>query len=175
MAVDVRDIFRDNKPLFLHSESTFRCLERLIRRFNPSNAKDIMISSLGSLVGVSKTYDLLVGIEILERVSNPRAVLKLMHSALVDNGIVLLTATNNQNWISRLYYLVTGKFPVFSEHNTTGRVLPSFAWQIPLLSKGLFRIEEVTYNRSVIPFLRIQIPFKSLLFGENIVFVLRKI
>jgi SAM-dependent methyltransferase len=168
------EIFKNNPDLRKLSESTFQSLARLVRDYNPKNPIDIKVEDILSIKNKKDKHDMIISIEVIERVNNPRLLLKIMHKILEDDGKLVLTVTNNQNWMSRLVYLLTGRFPVFHENDTTGRTLPSFLWQIKLLIKDLFTIEKITYNRSIIPFIRLKIPLNNIIFGENIIFILRK-
>ncbi len=166
-------IFKDNPDLRKLSESTFQVLAELINKYNPKTPLDIKLKDISAVKDKKNTHDMLISIEVIERVHNPRLLLKLMHRILEDNGTLILIVTNNQNWFARLIYLFTGHFPVFP-NKESGRFLPSFLWQIQLLSRDIFDIEKITYNRSVIPLIRLKLPFKNLFFGENIILVLKK-
>jgi SAM-dependent methyltransferase len=167
------ELFKDNKPLRQHSESTFQVLAKLINEYNPKNPLDIKLKDISAVKDKNNVHDMIISIEVIERVHNPRRLLKLMHRILEDNGRLILTVTNNQNWFARLIYLFKGSFPVFPNLDSS-RVLPCFLWQIRALTRDIFDIEKITYNRSVIPLIRLRIPFKSLLFGENVILVLKK-
>jgi SAM-dependent methyltransferase len=132
--------------------------------------------NLNKPIKIPHKYDLITCTEVIEHVHNPYKLLKEIHSLLNPKGILILTTPNNQNIFSRIFYLLFGNFLTFghSKANKT-HISPIFLWQMKLLIDGRYQIEKITYNRSVIPLIKVNIPLKKLILGQNIVYVLRKI
>ena len=132
-----------------------------------------MVLDLNKQVIHRKKYDLITCTEVIEHLYNSKKLLKDCYNLLNDNGILIITTPNNQNWFSRLYFLLNGNLPAITPHKD--HINPIFTWQLERLIRDLFNIEHITFNRSVTPLIHINLPIKNLLFGQNIIIVLRKV
>jgi len=128
---------------------------------------------------LNKKFDVVTCTEVIEHLYNTKKLFKDAYDLLAEDGVFIFSTPNNQNWFSRLYFLFTGAFPFFHgqthESSFEPHITPIFTWQVNLLIKDLFVVEEVTFNRSVLPVLNCNIPFKGLFWGQNLIMVLRKI
>lgn len=92
-------------------------------------------------------FDLVVAIEVIEHLLNPRHFISNCLKVLKTDGYLLLTSPNPENWLSRLKFLRTGYFLWFSEldYERYGHITPVFSWQIVQicneLSAELVRID----------------------------------
>ncbi|HIH39521.1 TPA: class I SAM-dependent methyltransferase [Candidatus Woesearchaeota archaeon] len=118
-------------------------------------------------------YDLITCTEVIEHVENPKKLLVDVYNLLEKNGILILSTPNNQNWFSRLYFLFTGELPMMDPH--PDHISPIFTGQLAKLISELFKLEGIQFNRSVVPLIHINLPIKNLFFGQNLIFILRKI
>ena len=77
-------------------------------------------------------FDLVVAIEVIEHLRDPRHFISNCLKVLKTNGYLLLTSPNPENWLSRLKFLRTGYFLWFSEldYRAYGHITPIFTWQI---------------------------------------------
>jgi|SRR5215217_3098466 len=84
-------------------------------------------------------FDLVVAIEVIEHLRDPRHFISNCLKVLKPNGYLLLTSPNPENWLSRLKFLRTGYFLWFSEldYNAYGHITPIFTWQIVHMCKEL--------------------------------------
>ena len=57
----------------------------------------------------------------------------------------------------------------------TGHITPIFLWGFKRMIKNKFKINKIRFDRSIIPLLKIKLPFKNLFFGDIIILELRKI
>lgn len=142
-----------------------------IKQFKVKGVK-ILKLNLNKKYIVPEKYDLITCSEVIEHLENPTKLLVDVYNLLEEKAIFILTTPNNENWFSRLYFLFTGKLPMMTPHPK--HISPIFTWQLNKLIDGLFKIESIHFNRSVIPLLHINIPIKNLFFGQNLIFVLRK-
>jgi SAM-dependent methyltransferase len=80
----------------------------------------------------TNAFDLVVAIEVIEHLRDPRHFISNCLKVLKPNGYLLLTSPNPENWLSRLKFLRTGYFLWFSEldYRAYGHITPIFAWQI---------------------------------------------
>lgn len=121
---------------------------------------------------LSGKYDLIICSEVIEHLQNPTKLLEEAYDLLEGEGVLILTTPNNQNWFSRFYFLITGKLPMITLH--PNHISPIFTWQLEKLISGLFEIEKICFNRSVLPLIHFNIPIKNVYFGQNLIVVLRK-
>ena len=77
-------------------------------------------------------FDLVVAIEVIEHLFNPRHFINNCLSVLKNNGYLLLTSPNTENWLSRIRFLRDGHFLWFEEtdYRAYGHITPVFSWQI---------------------------------------------
>lgn len=77
-------------------------------------------------------FDLVVAIEVIEHLFNPRHFVSNCLSVLKNNGYLLLTSPNTENWLSRIRFLRDGCFMWFdeSDYREYGHITPVFSWQI---------------------------------------------
>lgn len=77
-------------------------------------------------------FDLIVAIEILEHLHDPRHFIRNCLKSLADNGFLLLTSPNVESWLSRIRFLRDGHFLWFeeSDYQMFGHLTPIFSWQI---------------------------------------------
>ena len=77
-------------------------------------------------------FDLVVAIEILEHLNDPRHFIKNCLQTLTSNGYLLVTSPNTESWLSRIRFLRDGHFLWFdeSDYHGYGHVTPIFTWQV---------------------------------------------
>jgi len=77
-------------------------------------------------------YDLIVAIEIIEHLQNPRHFIRECLSLLKDNGYLLVTSPNLESWISRIRFIRDGRLLWFQEYDyhSSGHITPIFSWQM---------------------------------------------
>ena len=77
-------------------------------------------------------FDLIVAIEILEHLHDPRHFISNALQVLSSNGYLLITSPNTESWLSRIRFLRDGHFLWFDEtdYHSYGHLTPIFSWQI---------------------------------------------
>lgn len=96
---------------------------------------------------LANKFDSVVAIEVIEHLFNPRHFIHNCLRMLKDDGYLLLTSPNPENWLSRIRFLREGNFLWFgeSDYEHYGHITPVFSWQIAHiceeLSAELVRIE----------------------------------
>ena len=77
-------------------------------------------------------FDLVVAIEILEHLHDPRHFLRNSLKTLVNGGYLLVTSPNTESWLSRIRFLRDGHFLWFdeSDYHSYGHLTPIFSWQV---------------------------------------------
>jgi len=76
--------------------------------------------------------DLVVGIEIIEHLQNPRQFMVNCLNLLRDHGYLMITSPNLESWVSRIRFLRDGQFMWFEKGDDErwGHITPIFSWQI---------------------------------------------
>jgi len=84
-------------------------------------------------------FDLVVAIEILEHLHDPRHFIRNCLQTLTPNGYLLLTSPNTESWLSRIRFLRDGHFLWFDEtdYDFYGHLTPIFSWQIRQICREL--------------------------------------
>lgn len=59
------------------------------------------------------SFDYVICIEVIEHLENPWNLIRELHRITKKNKTLILSTPNLQNWYSRLYFLLTSKFPYF--------------------------------------------------------------
>ena len=79
-----------------------------------------------------QTFDLVVAIEIIEHLHNPRHFISNCLQLLKSDGLLLVTSPNAESWLSRIRFLRDGHFLWFDEqdYETYGHLTPIFTWQV---------------------------------------------
>lgn len=80
----------------------------------------------------NQKFDLVVAIEILEHLHNPRHFISNCLETLDSDGFLLVTSPNTESWLSRIRFLRDGHFLWFddSDYQSYGHLTPIFSWQI---------------------------------------------
>lgn len=84
-------------------------------------------------------FDLVVAIEILEHLNDPRHFIGNCLQALDTNGYLVVTSPNTESWLSRIRFLRDGHFLWFdeSDYHGYGHVTPIFSWQVRQICREL--------------------------------------
>jgi 2-polyprenyl-3-methyl-5-hydroxy-6-metoxy-1,4-benzoquinol methylase len=79
-----------------------------------------------------EAFDLVVAIEILEHLHNPRHFIANCLGLLKNDGHLLVTSPNVESWLSRIRFLRDGRFLWFdeSDYYSYGHLTPIFSWQV---------------------------------------------
>ena len=121
------------------------------------------------------SFDYVVAAEVIEHIENPWFFIRELYRVTKSDGIVVISTPNLHNWYVRLYFLLTSKlFNFLSSYEKIGHITPIFLWNLERMAEGRFEILEVTTSHSVIPKLKIPVPFHGLFFGQCIVVKMRR-
>ena len=77
-------------------------------------------------------FNLIVAMEILEHLYDPRHFIRNCLQLLEPNGFLLISSPNTESWLSRIRFLRDGNFLWFeeSDYKLYGHVTPIFSWQV---------------------------------------------
>ena len=73
------------------------------------------------------SFDIIVGLEIIEHLENVQGFIRKLSYVLRDEGILILSTPNILNIISRLRFLFEGAYNFFKEPDITAQVAAAFA------------------------------------------------
>jgi 2-polyprenyl-3-methyl-5-hydroxy-6-metoxy-1,4-benzoquinol methylase len=122
-----------------------------------------------------KTFNYVVGTEVIEHLENPWYLIRELHRITKENAIVILSTPNLHNWYVRLLFLLTSKLYNFlSSYEKIGHITPIFIWNLERMAKGKFQIVEVRTSHSLIPVANIPIPLKGLFWGQCVVVKMKR-
>jgi SAM-dependent methyltransferase len=87
----------------------------------------------------NQKFDLVVAIEILEHLHDPRHFIRNCLQALDSKGFLLVTSPNAESWLSRIRFLRDGHFLWFDEtdYDMYGHLTPIFSWQVKQICREL--------------------------------------
>lgn len=100
-----------------------------------------------------QTFDVVVAIEILEHLYDPRRFIRNCLQLLNDDGILLVTSPNTESWLSRIKFLRDGHFLWFdeSDYDNYGHLTPIFSWQLKQICRELrAELIQVTHTRNTL-------------------------
>lgn len=117
------------------NQDDFKCMEAEFLQVDFNNDQEVE-----ELTKQYKdSFDIVLGVEVIEHVENPWEYVRLLESLLKPGGHILITTPNIASWYSRLIFLRSGRFHQFSDADLLyGHVAPISPWelQIILTSEG---------------------------------------
>jgi cyclopropane fatty-acyl-phospholipid synthase-like methyltransferase len=79
-------------------------------------------------------FDAVLGIEVIEHVENQWEYLRSLYTMCKPTGWVFVSTPNTSSWLSRLSFLLTGKFHQFGDEDLSyGHISPLSHWEFNLL------------------------------------------
>ncbi|MDH0957202.1 methyltransferase domain-containing protein [Pseudomonas chengduensis] len=83
-------------------------------------------------------FDVVLGVEVIEHVQDQWKYVRELMSMAKPGGMVLITTPNTSSWLSRVNFLLTGRFHQFSDSDLSyGHINPISPWEIDLIMKGV--------------------------------------
>lgn len=128
----------------------------------------------------NKSFDFIITLEVIEHLENQWSYISELKRVKKDDWYLLLSSPNIENIFNKLYFLFTNNLSHFSENDY------KISWHInPLITWNFFRmleknnLELIKYDSNmfyfwIIPFLlKIKVPFKSHLFAQLNIFLIK--
>jgi 2-polyprenyl-3-methyl-5-hydroxy-6-metoxy-1,4-benzoquinol methylase len=87
----------------------------------------------------ANTFDVAIGMEVIEHVHNPWDYVALLSSLIKKGGHVLITTPNVESSMSKLHFLFTGKHLHFNEHDLaeSGHINPITLFELETIAKSM--------------------------------------
>ena len=84
-------------------------------------------------------FELVVAIEVIEHLENPRHFIRECLRVVSPRGHLLVTSPNVHSWYSRIHFLRTGHLTWFDEKDyvESGHITPIFSWQMSQIAREL--------------------------------------
>jgi ubiquinone/menaquinone biosynthesis C-methylase UbiE len=133
------------------------------------------------------SFDVVLGIEIMEHLEAPRAFLREIHRILKPGGLAVISTPNISSIPSRVFFLTTGFFDLFVptegrlkdaySAEADGHISPLPNWMVRYFLKEVgFKVEAERYTMAYIPLVsrRILKYFRGSLLGRCGIFAARK-
>jgi SAM-dependent methyltransferase len=128
------------------------------------------------------SLDVVMLVEVIEHVRNPASLLDEIYRILKKNGRLIISTPNVENWQSKIHFVLQSRFFSFLEQDMAynkspgmGHINPLFDFQLKALIYKRFLIENKTYNRIRIPWLKHNIQTNMRLLGEVKIIKLKKL
>ena len=115
-------------------------------------------------------FDLVVAIEIIEHLHNPRHFINNCLRLLKEDGYLLITSPNVESWLSRIRFLRDGHLLWFeeSDYSSYGHVTPIFSWQIAQICRELgVELVEVSKTKNSLLLKRLGERFRDVLRNKS--------
>lgn len=103
---------------------------------------------------LQKKYDMIIILEVIEHLENPRHFLRNCTEVLKSTGYLLLSTPNIESWVSRIIFFIYGRYNWFSaeDYQTHGHITPLTRNQIFQITNELgYKViqECATSNKSL--------------------------
>lgn len=83
-------------------------------------------------------FDVVLGVEVIEHVQDQWRYVRQLMAMVKPGGVVLITTPNTTSWLSRVVFLITGRFHQFSDSDLSyGHINPISPWEIDLIMRGV--------------------------------------
>ncbi len=145
---------------------------------NKHNIKQVNLNT--ELLPYEKeSYDMVTCLDVFEHIFNPCVTLGEMLRVVKSGGYIIVTTPNVHNFIHRITFALTGGLKGFwnPTHNVAlgeTHVTPIFRQTLEYFLKGKGEIAETTFNRTVIPLIRIELSKKNYFLSETVIWVIKK-
>jgi SAM-dependent methyltransferase len=104
------------------------------------------------LTKYKNSFDLVLGVEVIEHVENPWDYVRDLKTMVKPGGYILISTPNTTSWLSRMFFLFTGKFHQFMEDNLEyGHIAPITPYHLGVILKAEDLDEVKTISAGLLP------------------------
>lgn len=84
------------------------------------------------------TFDAVLGVEVIEHVQDQWQYVRQLTKLAKPGGLILVTTPNTTSWLSRLKFLLTGRFHQFDDEDLSyGHINPLSSWELELILRSI--------------------------------------
>lgn len=84
------------------------------------------------------TFDVVLGVEVIEHVEDQWRYVRQLLAMAKPGGFLLVTTPNTTSWLSRITFLLTGRFHQFADADLSyGHINPISPWELRLVMEGV--------------------------------------
>nr|WP_288499264.1 methyltransferase domain-containing protein [uncultured Pseudomonas sp.] len=83
-------------------------------------------------------FDVVLGVEVIEHVQDQWKYVRQLMTMVKPGGVVLITTPNTTSWLSRVIFLLTGRFHQFADADLSyGHINPISPWEMELVMRSV--------------------------------------
>ena len=80
------------------------------------------------------SFDAVLGVEVIEHVEDQWKYVRQLLAMAKPGGLIIVTTPNTSSWLSRMTFLLTGRFHQFSDADLSyGHISPISPWELALI------------------------------------------
>ncbi|MFV9657091.1 methyltransferase domain-containing protein [Pseudomonas sp. NY15366] len=88
--------------------------------------------------GHAGLFDVVLGVEVIEHVQDQWKYVRQLMTMVKPGGVVLITTPNTTSWLSRIIFLLTGRFHQFADADLSyGHINPISPWEMELVMRSV--------------------------------------
>lgn len=113
--------------------ASFKCSKTAFERLDFDSVEQIQ----GFVSRHESHFDAVLGIEVIEHVQDQWQYVRQLMKMIKPGGLVLITSPNTSSWLSRVMFLLSGRFHQFGDSDLPyGHISPISPWELELILKS---------------------------------------
>lgn len=113
-------------------EENFKSTKASFTKINFDSLEDIQVFTEKH----QNEFDAVLGIEVIEHVQDQWQYVRQLMQMVKKDGLILITTPNTASWLSRVLFLLSGRFHQFSDADLSyGHINPISEWELNLILK----------------------------------------
>jgi cyclopropane fatty-acyl-phospholipid synthase-like methyltransferase len=97
-------------------------------------------------------FDAVLGIEVIEHVQDQWQYVRQLMKMLKPNGLMIITTPNTGSWLSRLNFMISGRFHQFNDTDLSyGHISPVSPWELDVILREVGAKDIVIQSAGTLP------------------------